>query len=122
MDTYQSAMAPRFESRLAQRLTELRQTVRDEDATARTNEPGSVTDTKDLADIQSQGAVDDAQAAHAAQELDDVLAALGRLADGTYGACLACGEPIDLRRLEALPAARYCTACQRLREHHKPAL
>jgi RNA polymerase-binding transcription factor DksA len=41
-------------------------------------------------------------------ELADVEHALRRLDDGTYGACEACGRPIDDGRLDALPAARFC--------------
>lgn len=39
--------------------------------------------------------------------------ALGRIADGSYGACLRRGEPIDLARLEARPAAALCIDCAR---------
>jgi DnaK suppressor protein len=48
----------------------------------------------------------------AAQQLALVNAALGRLADGTFGACLRCGQPIAPERLEALPWAAYCISCQ----------
>ena len=48
----------------------------------------------------------------AAQQLELVNAALGRLADGTFGACLRCGQPIAPERLEALPWAAYCISCQ----------
>jgi len=41
-------------------------------------------------------------------ELTDVEHALGRLDDGTYGTCEACGRRIDDDRLEAMPAARFC--------------
>lgn len=41
-------------------------------------------------------------------ELADVEHALGRINDGTYGVCEACGRPIDEERLEAMPAARFC--------------
>ncbi len=34
-----------------------------------------------------------------------------RLAAGTYGACVRCGEPIEQPRLEALPIAECCLAC-----------
>ena len=34
-----------------------------------------------------------------------------RLAEGTYGDCLGCGEPIEPARLQALPAAEYRLAC-----------
>jgi DnaK suppressor protein len=46
---------------------------------------------------------------------DDLAAAedaLERLDAGTYGSCLACGEPIEPARLEALPFARYCVQDQ----------
>lgn len=45
------------------------------------------------------------------QRLAEVDAALGRLADGTYGVCTGCGGPIAPARLEARPAARECIAC-----------
>jgi DnaK suppressor protein len=48
----------------------------------------------------------------AAGQLALVNAALGRLADGTFGACLRCGQPIAPERLEALPWAAHCIACQ----------
>ena len=34
--------------------------------------------------------------------------ALTRVADGTYGNCELCGQPIEADRLEANPAARTC--------------
>jgi RNA polymerase-binding transcription factor DksA len=39
-------------------------------------------------------------------ELADIDAALGRVADGTYGIDQLTGEPIDPARLEAVPTAR----------------
>ncbi|WP_137887347.1 TraR/DksA family transcriptional regulator [Pseudomonas sp. 2FE] len=34
-----------------------------------------------------------------------------RLAEGSYGYCLRCGEPIQPARLAVMPAAEYCLAC-----------
>lgn len=34
-----------------------------------------------------------------------------RLAEGRYGECLCCGEPIEAARLAAMPAAEYCLGC-----------
>jgi DnaK suppressor protein len=48
----------------------------------------------------------------ATQQLELVDAALARLDDGSYGRCLRCGEPIAPARLEALPWAPHCIACQ----------
>jgi RNA polymerase-binding protein DksA len=42
----------------------------------------------------------------------EVLAALQRVDDGTYGRCESCGESIPWERLEALPTARQCVACK----------
>jgi DnaK suppressor protein len=52
--------------------------------------------------------IDESVAMHAAEELSEVEAALGRLEDGTYGTCELCGKPIAEGRLEILPATRYC--------------
>lgn len=45
-------------------------------------------------------------------ELTDVERALGRLDEGSYGICEACGKAIDDVRLEARPEARLCLADQ----------
>lgn len=34
-----------------------------------------------------------------------------RLADGSYGLCQRCGEPVEQARLQALPATEFCLAC-----------
>lgn len=39
-------------------------------------------------------------------QLTDVVAALDKIAKGTYGICEACGKPIETERLEANPSAR----------------
>jgi DnaK suppressor protein len=46
-------------------------------------------------------------------ELEKVEAALRRLDDGTYGACVSCGDPIAPERLEAIPWAPFCIDCAR---------
>lgn len=37
--------------------------------------------------------------------------ALARLADGSYGICVRCGEPIGAERLAARPVATTCIRC-----------
>ena len=49
-------------------------------------------------------------------ELRDVDDALRRLAAGTYGTCATCGVALPVERLEAVPAARYCTEHEALWE------
>jgi len=38
--------------------------------------------------------------------------ALQRIEDGTYGLCQQCGKEIPAKRLEALPWAERCVACE----------
>ena len=42
--------------------------------------------------------------------------ALGRLEDGSYGSCESCAKPISKARLDAIPHARLCLACQEAAE------
>jgi len=42
------------------------------------------------------------------QVLSEIDAALGRIENGTYGACTVCGKEIGAERLEAYPWASLC--------------
>jgi len=44
--------------------------------------------------------------------LREVSDALHRIDHDQYGICMECDEPISLKRLEAVPWARYCVTCQ----------
>jgi DnaK suppressor protein len=44
--------------------------------------------------------------------LREVSDALHRIDHGTYGICMECEEPISVKRLEAVPWARFCVTCQ----------
>lgn len=46
------------------------------------------------------------------QMIADIDQALLRMKEGSYGRCGKCDKPIDERRLEALPTARYDATCQ----------
>jgi RNA polymerase-binding protein DksA len=48
---------------------------------------------------------------HEEEILEQVEAALGRIEDGTYGACQNCGREIEHERLDAIPYTPYCAAC-----------
>jgi RNA polymerase-binding transcription factor DksA len=48
--------------------------------------------------------------------LADVEAALRRIHDRSFGTCPACGTPIPLSRLQALPMTRWCRPCQQANE------
>ena len=48
--------------------------------------------------------------------LDLIDEALQRVETGDYGECVNCGEPVQEKRLDAVPWARYCLRCQDLQE------
>ncbi len=45
-------------------------------------------------------------------QLDQIEGALRKMDKGTFGRCEHCREPIDHKRVRALPFARYCMDCQ----------
>ena len=45
-------------------------------------------------------------------KLIEVDEALDRIENGTFGICEECEEAIALKRLEAIPNARYCVRCK----------
>lgn len=53
----------------------------------------------------------DALDQHGRGELRAIEAALGRIADGSFGDCATCGEPIGEARLLASPTSPQCVSC-----------
>jgi DnaK suppressor protein len=45
-----------------------------------------------------------------------VQGALARMQTGEFGICVACGQPVESRRLEAVPWARHCIGCQKMQD------
>jgi RNA polymerase-binding protein DksA len=78
--------------------------------------------TKDLPDVSdqaSEGYGDELAVglmAIEAAQLEDIEAAISRIDHGTYGLCVDCEKPIPRKRLEVLPFARRCLACEGQRE------
>lgn len=82
--------------------------------------------TKTRANVSSDDA--DSGADNAAKELNAivltnesnirtlVVEAIHRLKTDRYGNCLACPNQIGIKRLKAIPWARFCTDCQTLAE------
>ena len=118
MDSYQAAMAPHFRNLLVQHAR-LRECLQHELAAVQGSAGRDVADFKDFAAAQATAEVEEVQAEQAAATLQQIRAALRRVSDGTYGECLDCGDPIDLRRLIAVPAAAYCAACQSMHERRR---
>ncbi len=45
-------------------------------------------------------------------ELRAIEDAIRRIDNDDYGICAVCEDPIEIKRLEAIPWARYCLSCQ----------
>ena len=50
------------------------------------------------------------------QGIRDVEAARQRMAEGSYGICIECGQDVGLPRLLAYPTAKRCIGCQQTHE------
>lgn len=68
----------------------------------------------------SQALADGPDRERAARQLRALESARTRLADGSFGRCVACGRDIGLDRLIAHPTAQRCLACQREHEAIHP--
>ena len=62
-------------------------------------------------DLEGQEQLEGLEAA-ALKEIIAIDAALHRIASGTYGLCVKCGEAIAPKRLEAVPTATTCVSCK----------
>jgi DnaK suppressor protein len=49
----------------------------------------------------------------------EVLAALARIDDGSYGRCVDCAGPVPEPRLDARPATARCVPCQSKRDRRR---
>jgi len=50
------------------------------------------------------------------QRLNEITDALKRIEEGVFGDCEECKKPISMKRLKAMPSARYCIKCQEIVE------
>ena len=101
-----------FKKRLEERQQALRRTV------SRTEEDGRTADqdtAQDIADRAASSYTKEflfSQSNNDRQLLQMVEVALQRIREGTFGECLACGNEINPKRLEAVPWTRHCIECQ----------
>jgi DnaK suppressor protein len=51
--------------------------------------------------------------------LREVRSALRRIHAGTFGICAGCEEPINLKRLTAVPWTSFCIACQEVADREQ---
>ncbi len=94
-------------------LEQIRQDLKARDGIAIAETSEDTEKVRNLADREMEIARID----RATGNLKDILSALARVDDGSYGACIDCDEPIAPRRLAALPWASRCVACQEKADH-----
>jgi DnaK suppressor protein len=83
--------------------------------TAQDGREANEDDAQDIADRATNSYTKEflfTQSANDRNLLQMVEGALIRISEGTYGECVSCGNEINARRLEAVPWARHCIACQ----------
>lgn len=105
-----------LESELKRRQAALRIEVREERADSQNERDRrsdrEVQDRGDEANTEQWREANAAVIGHHEDEIQGIQAALSRLASGTYGLCVDCGEPIGINRLQAWPSANRCLDCQ----------
>src|SRR3954453_5999583 len=101
-----------FRAILRSQLTEHNQNVRDGQAAALEGNDDGVKDSIDMSLLDVNKELAFKLGERESQMVADIDQALFRIDEGTYGQCERCGKPIDERRLEAVPTARYGAACQ----------
>jgi len=101
-----------FKKRLEERQRELRQNV---SRTAQDGRDADLDSAQDVADRAANSYTKEflfSQSSSERQILQMVDGALNRIREGSFGECIACGEEINPKRLEAVPWTRHCIACQ----------
>jgi len=80
------------------------------------NQAEENTDWIDRATYESRIALLDRLSEWYIDEIEAIDKALARLNNNTYRFCLACHSPIEALRLDYVPEAAFCSACQETRD------
>jgi DnaK suppressor protein len=101
-----------FRSLLLNQLRQYTEQIRTDQAAALELYDDGVKDSVDLSvqDLNKEIAL--RLGDRSSQVVADIDQALLRIKEVRYGICARCSQPIDERRLDALPTARYDAACQ----------
>jgi DnaK suppressor protein len=101
-----------FRKILLEQLRQHTENVREDQAAALDSNDDGVKDSVDMSLLDVNREIAFRLGERESQMVADIDQALLRMDEGTYGTCARCGKPIDERRLEAMPTARYDAACQ----------
>jgi len=110
------ALKRQIETRCAQLRTEVHADADKVRGESYADLAGDVVDEGDASVADLLADIDSAELSRDLTELRALEAALGRIADGSYGSCIDCGQDVGFARLEVEPAALRCIDCQRLYE------
>jgi len=105
-----------FRQILQEQLREHVAKVSTEQAAALESDDDGVKDSVDMSLIDVTKEIAFRLTERESQIVADIDQALLRIREGSYGRCGRCDKPIDERRLEAVPTARYDAACQAIIE------
>ncbi len=101
-----------FKEILIAQLREHSNHVRDDQAAALELSDDGVKDSSDMSVMDVSKEIALRLGDRKSQMVADIDQALLRIKEGSYGLCNRCGKPIEERRLEALPTARFDAECQ----------
>lgn len=101
-----------FKEILIAQLREHSNHVRDDQAAALELSDDGVKDSSDMSVMDVSKEIALRLGDRESQMVADIDQALLRIKEGSYGLCNRCGKPIEERRLEALPTARFDAECQ----------
>lgn len=104
-----AAAKARLEAELAELLERQARIVEDLAEPLNPDSSEQAVEMEDDAALEAQGAL-------VTREIASIKRALARIADGTYGECVRCGNDIAPARLDARPEAALCIDCARKAE------
>ena len=73
-------------------------------------------DEGDHASVNNNSMVESAIVTQQEKELREIQVTLGKIANGDYGICEMCEDPIGFQRLKVKPHAIYCIDCREIVE------
>jgi DnaK suppressor protein len=109
---YSKEAMGKFEERLRQQQQVVEQSMIAVVEQGRDTDAEETNDSADQAVLSYQRELLFRQGSNVHSQLSLIRRALVRIADGSYGECIHCGNTIGVKRLEALPYTPSCIDCQ----------
>jgi DnaK suppressor protein len=105
-----------FKKILEDRKAEILKTVSDREKEMASLKSAGASDEADHATISADSEIGHAISSKLREELKEIDYALFKIANGNYGICEMCEEPIGTARLKVKPQAKYCIVCREIVE------